>query len=138
MDWLTRTAITLLAFCQLVLVAAVPTGVALTATVKDDDVSLWIFVAMNVLMHLTVASSFGGRELAGIPFAWILPPFTVGMTTLSGVMLDQYWPSDWPPPWLVWPFIFAFGLATLTYAWRIWFGQLQARPPAISGPTPGG
>ncbi|WP_055606702.1 trypsin-like peptidase domain-containing protein [Streptomyces prasinus] len=127
---LTRTAITFLALCHLVLVAAVPSGVALTSNIGDDGWSLWFFVAINVFMHLTVASAFGGRQLSTIPLSWIIPLFTIGMTTLSGLMLDQHWPPELPPPWLVWPVLFAPGLAALTYAWRIWFGQLQARRPA--------
>ncbi|MEU0630640.1 serine protease [Streptomyces sp. NPDC005989] len=123
--WLTRTAITFLALCHLVLVAAIPSGVALTTNTGNDDGALWSFVAINVFMHLTVASAFGGRQLGTIPLSWILPPFTIGMTTLSGLMLDHYWPPDLPPPWLVWPVLLAPGLAALTYAWRIWFGQLR-------------
>ncbi|MGV9942410.1 hypothetical protein [Streptomyces sp. NPDC003401] len=127
---LTRTAITFLALCHLALVTAVPSGVALTSNIGDDGWSLWFFVAINVFMHLTVASAFGGRQLSTIPLSWIIPLFTIGMTTLSGLMLDQHWPPGWPPPWLVWPVLFVPGLAALTYAWQIWFGQLQARRPA--------
>jgi hypothetical protein len=134
---LTRTAITFLALCHLLLVAAVPSGVALTTNIGNDDWALWIFVAINVFMHLTVASAFGGRQLGTIPLSWIIPLFTIGMTTLSGLMLDQHWPPGWPPSWLVWPALFAPGLAALTYAWRIWFGQLQARRPATLEDPPG-
>ncbi|MFD3488756.1 trypsin-like peptidase domain-containing protein [Streptomyces sp. NPDC058665] len=130
-SWITRTTITFLALCHLALVAAVPSGVALTTNIRDDDLGLWFFVPINVFMHLTVASAFGGRQLGAFPLSWIVALFTIGMTTLSGLMLDQHWPPDWPPPWLVWPVLFAPGLAALTYAWRIWFGQLQARRPAI-------
>ncbi|GGW85054.1 hypothetical protein CP966_33705 [Streptomyces galilaeus] len=136
-SWLTRTVITFLALCHLVLVAAVPSGVALTTDIGDDDWALWFFVAINVFMHLTVASAFGGRQLGTIALSWIVPLFTIGMTTLSGLMLDERWPSNWPPPWLVWPVLFAPGLAALTYAWRIWFGQLQARRPATFEDPPG-
>ncbi|MEV7711217.1 hypothetical protein [Streptomyces sp. NPDC088270] len=130
MGWFTRTTITFLALCHLALVASVPSGVALTTKTGDADGSLWFFVAINVFMHLTVASTFGGRQLGIIPLAWIVPLFTIGMTTLSGLMIDQHWPPDLPLPWLVWPALFAPGLAALTYAWRIWLGQLQARRPA--------
>ncbi|MEU0119320.1 hypothetical protein ABZ137_37990 [Streptomyces bobili] len=128
--WLTWTVVTFLALCHLVLVAAVLSGIALTTGIGDDDWALWFFVAINVFMHLTVASAFGGRQIGTIALSWIVPLFTIGMTTLSGLMLDEHWPSNWPPPWLVWPVLFAPGLAALTYAWRIWFGQLQTRRPA--------
>lgn len=84
-----------------------------------------------------VASAFGGRQLGTIALSWIVPLFTIGMTPLSGLMLDEHWPSNWPPPWLVWPVLFAPGLAALIYAWRIWFGQLQARRPATFEDPPG-
>ncbi|MFI0219906.1 trypsin-like peptidase domain-containing protein [Streptomyces lydicus] len=123
--WLTRIVVTSLGLCHLLLVAAVPSVVALTTSVGDDGWAMWLFVPMNVFMHLTVASVFGGRQLGDFPPMWIAPLFAIGLTTLSGLMLDQRWPADWPPPWLLWPPLFAFGLTALTYAWRISFGQLQ-------------
>ncbi|MET8538262.1 hypothetical protein ABZV67_42845 [Streptomyces sp. NPDC005065] len=123
--WLTRIVVAFLGLCHLFLVAAVPSAVALTTSVGDDGWVMWFFVPVNVFMHLTVASVFGGRQLGVLPPMWIVPLFVIGLTTLSGLMLDQHWTPDWPPPWLLWPSLFAFGLMALTFAWRILFGQLQ-------------
>ncbi|MFF2927192.1 hypothetical protein ACFVTP_33110 [Streptomyces celluloflavus] len=123
--WLTRTVVTFLGLCHLALVAAVPSAVALSTSIGNDGWVLWYFVPLNVFMHLTVASVFGSRQLGTVLFAWIMPLFTIGLTTSSGMMLNQHWPADWPPPWLLLPTLFAFGLTALTFAWRISFGQLQ-------------
>ncbi|MFE2498814.1 hypothetical protein [Streptomyces scopuliridis] len=123
---LTRTVVTFLALCHLLLVAGVPSAVAVTTGIGNDGWVLWFFVPTNVFMHLTVASVFGGRQLGALPPAWIVPLFAIGLTTLSGLMLDQNWsPPGYPPPWLLWPVLFTPGLAALTFAWRIWLGQLQ-------------
>ncbi|MGW2028116.1 trypsin-like peptidase domain-containing protein [Streptomyces decoyicus] len=128
MGWLTRTVVTFLGLCHLVLVAAIPSAVALTTSVADDGWTMWFFVPMNVSMHLTVASVFGGRQLGDFPPMWIAPLFAIGLTTLSGLMLAPHWPAGWPPHWLLLPPLFAFGLTALTYTWRISFGQLQDTP----------
>ncbi|MFI1869498.1 hypothetical protein [Streptomyces jumonjinensis] len=136
---LTRHVVTFLGVCRLVLVAAVPSAVALTTPAAGDDGwVLWFFVPMNMGLHLTIASAFGSRQLGTLAFSWIAPLFTIGLTTLNGLALDQRWPADWPPPWLLWPTLFAFGLTALTFAWRFWFGQLQdTRRPATSQDPPG-
>ncbi|CAL9675524.1 S1 family peptidase [Streptomyces sp. enrichment culture] len=130
--WLTRIVVTFLGLCHLVLVTAVSAAGAITISAKDGDGwIMWMLVPFNLFMHLTVASAFGSRQLGTLAFSWIVPLITVGITTMSGLMLYQHWPSHWPPPWLVWPALFASGLAALTYAWRFQFGQLQdTRRPA--------
>ncbi|MFF2922512.1 hypothetical protein ACFVTP_08910 [Streptomyces celluloflavus] len=96
--WPTRTVVTFLGLCHLTLVAAVPSAVALSTSIGNDGWVLWFFVPLNVFMHLTVASVFGSRQLGTVLFAWIVPLFTIGLTTLSGMMLNQRWPADWPRP----------------------------------------
>lgn len=124
---LTRIVITFLGLCHLVLVAAVPSAVALTTSTEDDGWVMWLLVPFNVGMHLTIASVFGGRRPGTSAISWTAPLFTIASTTLSGLMLSQ----SWPPGWFLWPVLFALGLTSLTYAWRISFGQLQniTQPP---------
>ncbi|KIF72768.1 hypothetical protein QR77_41600 [Streptomyces sp. 150FB] len=124
--WLIRLLVTFLGVCHLGLVAAVPSAVALTAPASGDDGwALWLFVPMNVGLHLTVASTFGSRQVRTLAFSWVVPLFTIGLTTLNGFALNRHWPADWPPLWLMWPTIFASGLTALTFACRLWYGQLQ-------------
>ncbi|MFF1916462.1 hypothetical protein ACFVYE_33815 [Streptomyces sp. NPDC058239] len=72
-------------------------------------------------MHLNLASAFGGRQLGTLPFSWIVPLFTIGLTASSSFMLHQ----RWSPLWLLGPALLASGLTALTFAWRISFGRLQ-------------
>ncbi|MGA4966970.1 hypothetical protein [Streptomyces pseudogriseolus] len=129
---LTRIVVTVFAVAHLALVTAIPSAVAVSTSSKDDGWVKWMFAPLSLFIHLTVASTFGGRQLGKLAsFSWIVPLYTIGLTTLSGLMLGHRWPPDWPPPWLALPALFAAGLIALTYAWRIWFGQLQdTRRPA--------
>ncbi|MFF2165481.1 trypsin-like serine protease [Streptomyces sp. NPDC058175] len=122
---LTRCVVGVLGLGHLTLVGAVSAAAALSTSIGSDGWGLWLLVPMNMCMHLAVASAFGGRQLGAVLFTWIVPLFTIGMTTSSAFMVDRPWPADWPPPWLLWPALFAFGLTALTYAWRFEFGQLQ-------------
>ncbi|MGW7369458.1 hypothetical protein ACWGI8_40085, partial [Streptomyces sp. NPDC054841] len=73
----------------------------LSTGIGDDGWVLWFFVPINVFMHLTVASVFGGRQLGVFPPAWIVPLFAIGLTTLSGLMLDAGWLSSMNgKPWI--------------------------------------
>jgi hypothetical protein len=133
---LTRLVVTLLGICHLVLVAAVPSAVALTAPASGDDGwVLWLFVPINVGMHLTIASVFGGRQLGLLAFSWIAPIFTIGLTALNGLALERRWPAGWLPLWLLWPALFAVGLTALTFTWRFWFGQLQDTRRSATSPS---
>ncbi|WCD91185.1 hypothetical protein KPP03845_200146 (plasmid) [Streptomyces xanthophaeus] len=76
------------------------------------------------LVRQRVPRCLDGRQIGSFPIAWIVPLFAI-RTTWSGLMLDQRWPADWPPPWLLWPTLFAAGLTALTFVWRIRFGQLR-------------
>ncbi|MER5201241.1 trypsin-like peptidase domain-containing protein [Streptomyces sp. NPDC002755] len=124
-SWFTRTVVTFVGICHLALVAAIPSAVAFSTGVGNDGWVLWYFVPLNVFMHLTVASAFGGRQLGTVLFAWLVPLCTIGLTTSTGLMLNQRWPAGWPPLWLLLPPLSAFGLTALTFTWRISFGQLQ-------------
>lgn len=122
---LTRYVVTFFALCHLTLVAALPASVALSTGTTNDGWILWFFVLLNVFMHLTVADSFGSRRLGTLPFAWIVPLITIGMTSTFAFALSRHLPAIWPPPWILCPILLAFGLTALTFAWRLWFGQLQ-------------
>jgi hypothetical protein len=52
---LTRTAIAFLALCHLLLVAAVPSGVAFTTNLANGDWALWFFVAIRGRRRCTSA-----------------------------------------------------------------------------------
>ncbi|MGI5532481.1 trypsin-like peptidase domain-containing protein [Streptomyces syringium] len=136
--WLTRYVVGVLALGHLTLVGAVPAAAALKNDIGHDGWVLWLFVPMNVSLHLSIASGFGGRQLSTALFAWIAPLFAIGLTTTTAFMIDRPWPTDWPPQWLLWPTLFAFGLTALTFAWRFEFGQLQdTRPSTVSEDVPG-
>ncbi|MFD0381419.1 hypothetical protein ACFQ2B_00300 [Streptomyces stramineus] len=138
MGWLIRYVVGVLGLGHLTLVAAVPAAAALSTSIGDDGWVLWFLVPLNVFMHLTVASVFGGRQLGTVLFAWIVPLLTIGLTTSSAFMVDRPWPAGWPPQWLLWPTLFAFGLTALTFAWRFEFGQLpDTRRPTVSEDLPG-
>lgn len=135
--WLTRYVVGVLGLGHLTLVGAVAAAAALKSGIGDDGWVLWLFVPMNVFMHLTVASIFGGRQLGTVSFAWIVPLFAIGLTTLTAFMIDRTWPADWPLQWVLWPTLFAFGLTALTFAWRFEFGQLQnTRPSTVAEDLP--
>ncbi|MEV1070039.1 hypothetical protein [Streptomyces sp. NPDC050263] len=135
--WLTRYVVGVLGLGHLTLVGAVATAAALKSNVGDDGWVQWLFVPMNIFLHLTVASAFGGRQLGTVLFAWIVPLFAIGLTTSTAFMIDRPWPADWPPQWLLWPTLFAFGLTALTFAWRFELGQLQdTRPSPVSEDRP--
>ncbi|MFJ9181360.1 serine protease [Streptomyces sp. NPDC102360] len=130
---LTRFTVTVLGLGHLALVGAVPATVALSTDAGNDGWILWLFVPLNMFMHLTVASVFGGRQLGTVVLSWPLPLVTIGLTTSFTFAADRHLPAHWPPQWLLWPGLFAFGLTALTFAWRINFGQLQDTPRT---PTP--
>ncbi|MFH8738008.1 trypsin-like peptidase domain-containing protein [Streptomyces sp. NPDC017964] len=123
--WLTRYVVTVLGLCHLTLVGAVPAAAALSTSIGEDGWVLWFFVPLNVFMHLTVASVFGGRQFGTLLSAWVVLLITIGLTTSSAFMIDLPWPADWLPPWLLLPTLFTFGLTALSFAWRFTFGQLQ-------------
>ncbi|WP_331730250.1 serine protease [Streptomyces sp. NBC_00073] len=123
--WHIRYVVGALGLCHLTLVGAIPTAAALSTSIRTDGWILWLFIPFNVCLHLTVASSFGGRQYDTIPITWVMPLFAIGLTTLSALMVEPRWPAELPPPWLLWPALLAFGLTALTFAWRFWFGQLQ-------------
>lgn len=84
---------------------------------------------LNGFMYLTVASVFDGRQLGRVPLTWVAPLFAIGLTTLSVLRADLPLPPPWPP-WALWITVFSAGLCTLTFAWSLWFGQLQPRNEA--------
>lgn len=122
-----RILITAVALCQLLLVAAVSSGAALTSDFADRWV-LWLSLpTMNLGMDFFIASVYGGTQLPRSFATWVVPPFTLFVHVLAGMMLNEQWPlpSGYPPPWLLWPTVFTPGLLALPYAWRTWFGQLR-------------
>lgn len=123
--WVTRYIVGVLGLGHLTLVGAVAGAAALKNGIGHDGWVLWLFVPMNVFLHLSIASGFGGRQYGSALFAWGAPLFAIGLTTVNAFMIDRPWPADWPPQWLLWPTLFAVGLTALTFAWRFEFGQLQ-------------
>lgn len=122
---LIRVVATFLGACHLILVAAVPFAAALSTDIGKDGWVVWLFVPLSVSLHLVAASMFGARRYFVFPTAWIVPLVAVGYTTLVGLSLGKRWPEGWPPPWLVGPPLFALGLAALSFAWIITYGQFQ-------------
>ncbi|MGW1765132.1 S1 family peptidase [Streptomyces sp. NPDC002073] len=132
--WPIRCGVRVLGFCHLTLVGSVPAAAALSTDIGNAGWVLWLFVPLNILMHLIAASTFESRPLRIIPFTWIGPLFVIGLTTSSAYMVDPHWHANW----LLWPALFALGLAALTFAWRLSFGPLQEPPqPATYEDQPG-
>ncbi|MEX3104154.1 MULTISPECIES: hypothetical protein [unclassified Streptomyces] len=111
---------TTLALGYLILVTAVTYSAMLSDDMRSTGWGRWCFLLAIPTANLAFGSICGSHPLSlrtGIATA-----FTVGWTTSFAMLADLPLPLPWPQ-WVVWPFAFAIGLATLAYAWRIWVGK---------------
>ncbi|MER7812954.1 serine protease [Streptomyces sp900116325] len=123
--WPTKALVTLMSLCHLILVAGVTSSAVHSSDLKQAGWTAWLFVALLLSGHVAMAAMYGSIQMnRANMITWVGPPFIVGLTTLLALTADLPLPSPWPP-WVLWPVVFGGGLYSLTFAWRIWFGQLR-------------